>query len=61
MASSCTTSQVFEPLDKAREKIGGYIDRYQHRPHSGLAYRTPREVAATWKSSRRPVKSQRPD
>ena len=24
-------------------------DVYHHRPHSGLAYRTPREVAATWK------------
>ena len=29
--------------------IGAFIDRYHHRPHSGLAYRTPREVAATWK------------
>jgi hypothetical protein len=29
--------------------IGAYIDSYHHRPHSGLAYRTPREVAATWK------------
>jgi putative transposase len=29
--------------------IGAYIERYHHRPHSRLAYRTPREVAATWK------------
>ncbi len=26
-----------------------YVDRYHHRPHSRLTYRTPREVAATWK------------
>ena len=36
-------------LDEAQTKIGAYIDRYHHRPHSRLAYRTPREVAATWK------------
>src|SRR5215210_7008762 len=39
----------FETLDQARAVIGSYIDGYHHRPHSGLAYRTPREVAATWK------------
>ena len=26
----------------------GYIDRYHHRPHSRLNYRTPAEVARTW-------------
>ncbi len=41
--------EEFETLDEAREKIGAYIDRYHHRPHSRLAYRTPREVAVTWK------------
>ena len=41
--------EEFETLDEAREKIGAYIDGYHHRPHSRLAYRTPREVAATWK------------
>jgi putative transposase len=40
--------EEFETLEQARAAIGGYIDRYHHRPHSGLAYRTPREVAATW-------------
>ena len=45
----CVWREEFETLDEAREKIGAYIDRYHHRPHSGLAYRTPREVAATWK------------
>ena len=28
--------------------IGNYIDRYHHPPHSGLNYKTPREVAKTW-------------
>jgi putative transposase len=45
----CIWREEFETLDEAREKIGAYIDRYHHRPHSRLAYRTPREVAATWK------------
>lgn len=44
----CVWREEFETLDEARHKIGAYIDRYHHRPHSGLAYRTPREVAATW-------------
>jgi putative transposase len=39
----------FETLDQAREEIAGYVDHYHDRPHSGLNYRTPREVAATWK------------
>jgi hypothetical protein len=38
----------FETLDQAGEEIAGYIDRYHHRPHSGLGYRTPLEVRATW-------------
>jgi len=38
-----------ETLDDAREEIGRYIDRYHHRPHSRLNYKTPREVAALWK------------
>jgi putative transposase len=38
----------YETLDDARQGIGGYIDRYHHRPHSGLNYRTPHEVARTW-------------
>jgi putative transposase len=38
----------YETLDDARRGIGGYVDRYHHRPHSGLDYRTPREVRATW-------------
>jgi len=29
--------------------IGAYVIHYHHRPHSRLDYKTPREVAATWK------------
>jgi putative transposase len=38
----------YETLDDARRGVGGYVDRYHHRPHSGLNYRTPHEVARTW-------------
>lgn len=40
----------FETLEEAREAIARYIDEYHDRPHSGLNYRTPREVAATWQN-----------
>ncbi len=45
----CIWREEFETLDEARQKIAHYVARYHHRPHSRLAYRTPREVAATWK------------
>jgi len=38
----------YETLDDARRGIGGYVDRYHDRPHSGLDYRTPLEVRQTW-------------
>jgi Integrase core domain len=38
----------WESLDQARREIAGYIESYQHRSHSGLAYRTPAEVALAW-------------
>jgi len=38
----------YETLDDARRGIGGYVDRYHHRPHSGLNYKTPYEVKETW-------------
>ena len=44
----CVWRHEFETLDQAREVIDRYIDRYHHRPHSRLAYKTPREVAAIW-------------
>ncbi len=38
----------YQTLDDARRGIGGYVDPYHHRPHSGLGYRTPHEVRQTW-------------
>jgi putative transposase len=46
----------FETLDQAREEIAAYIDRYHHRPHSGLRYRTPAEVRKTWEDGQALVK-----
>jgi Integrase core domain len=37
----------YATLDDARRGIGGYVDRYHHRPHSSLNYRTPVEVRQT--------------
>jgi putative transposase len=45
----CIWREEFETLEQARSAIGAYIDRCHHRPHSSLAYRTPSEVAQTWK------------
>ena len=44
----CVWRHEFETLDQAREVIAAYIDHYHHRPHSGLDYRTPKEVRQTW-------------
>jgi putative transposase len=44
----CIWREEFETIDDAREAIGTYVNHYHDRPHSGLDYRTPREVAATW-------------
>jgi len=41
----------FETLDQAREAIGAYVDAYHDRPHSGLDYRTPKEVRKTWEDA----------
>ena len=40
----------WESLDQARSDIATYVNYYHHRPHSGLAYRTPAEVAQTWQT-----------
>jgi len=45
----CVWREEFETLEEARTKIGHYIDAYHHRPHSGLNYKTPHQVTATWK------------
>ncbi|MGH2962465.1 MAG: IS3 family transposase [Solirubrobacterales bacterium] len=41
----------FETIDEAREAIAAYVDCYHHRPHSGLNYRTPKEVRQTWEDA----------
>jgi len=47
----------FETLDQARKEIAAYIDRYHHRPHSGLRYRTPADVRRTWDDGQRLIKT----
>ena len=47
----CAWRAEWETLDQARAEITTYIDTYHHRPHSGLGYRTPTEVAATWRQT----------
>ena len=41
--------------------IAAYIDRYHHRPHNGLNYRTPAEVAQTWNDDLESDKPTRPE
>jgi putative transposase len=43
----CLWREEFETLEQARTMIGAFIHDYHHRPHSGLNYRTPRDIAAT--------------
>jgi hypothetical protein len=38
-----------ETIERARHELGADIEHYHRRPHSGLAYRTPLEVATTWR------------
>lgn len=45
----CAWRAEWETIDAARTEITHYIDHYHHRPHSGLGYRTPTEVATTWR------------
>jgi putative transposase len=51
----CVWRHEFETLDQAREVIAAYIDRYHHRPHSRLNYRTPFEVRQTWDDAGEPL------
>ena len=46
----CAWRAEWETIDHARREITTYIDTYQHRPHSGIGYRTPAEVAQTWRT-----------
>jgi putative transposase len=52
----CIWLHEFETPEQAREVIAAYVDRYHDRPHSGLAYRTPGEVAQTWKDGQARLK-----
>jgi putative transposase len=45
----CVWRHEFETLDQAREVIDAHVTHYHHRPHSRLDYKTPLEVAATWR------------
>ncbi len=51
----CAWRAEWETLDQARKEIADYIDTDHRRPHSGLGYRTPAEVAATWRSDPEPL------
>jgi putative transposase len=42
----------YETLEDARAGIGAYVERYHHRPHQFLGYRTPKEVRQTWEDAR---------
>ena len=47
----CVWREEFETLDQARAAIGAYVERYHHRPHQFLSYRTPKEVRQTWEDA----------
>ena len=46
----------YETLTQAVDAVTRYIEAYHHRPHSLLAYRTPAEVATTWRTITGPKK-----
>jgi putative transposase len=47
----CVWREEFETIDQARAAIGAYVERYHHRPHQFLGYRTPKEVRQTWEDA----------
>ncbi|WP_161784096.1 IS3 family transposase [Cellulomonas carbonis] len=44
----CAWRTEWETIEDARTAIAAYVETYHHRPHSGLGYRTPTEVARAW-------------
>jgi putative transposase len=46
----CAWRTEWETIDQARTEITTYIDTYHHRPHSGIGYHTPAELAETWRN-----------
>ena len=51
----CAWRSEWESIDQARRDIADSISTYHHRPHSGLAYLTPAEVAQTWRTINYPA------
>jgi putative transposase len=49
----------YETLAEARAAIGAYVERYHERPHSGLDYRTPKEVRKTWEDAQEETRALR--
>jgi putative transposase len=47
----CAWRAEWETIDGARTDIDAYINSYHRRPHSGLGYRTPNEVAESWRGN----------
>ena len=41
-----------ETLEETPVAIAAYVETYHHRPHSGLGYRTPKEVRETWEDAK---------
>lgn len=50
---TCPFGKRLEAARRARRSIGGYVDRYHHRSHSGLDHRTPLEVRRTGEDPRK--------
>ena len=44
----CAWRSEWESIEQARREVHQYVESYHHRPHSGLSYRTPVEVARSW-------------
>lgn len=51
----CAWRSEWETIEHARTDIADYVNAYHHRPHSGLAYLTPAEVAQTWRTINKPA------
>ena len=56
----CAWRAEWESLAQARTEIAAYVESYHHRPHSGLGYRTPAEVARPGKTTKT-YKPKRPE
>jgi hypothetical protein len=50
-AEECIISRKFEIFEQARDAIGAYVESYHHWPHSGLGYRTSKEMKEDWEDA----------